>query len=120
MHTDVAIVGGGPAGLQAALTLGRVHRDAVLFDDGTYRNATAAQMNNVVGRDGTAPADFRADARRQLTAYDTIAVRKERVLSVEEADGTFTLGLADDSVVTATALILATGVRDDLPSIPGL
>src|SRR3954453_8307701 len=58
MHTDVAVIGGGPAGLQAALTLGRVPRDAVLFDDGTYRNAAASHMHNVVGSDGTSPADF--------------------------------------------------------------
>ena len=52
-RTDVAIIGGGPAGLQAALTLGRIHRDAVLFDDGTYRNARARHMHNVVAT--TAP-----------------------------------------------------------------
>jgi thioredoxin reductase len=120
MHTDVAVIGGGPAGLQAALTLGRVHRDAVLFDDGTYRNAASSHMNNVVGRDGTPPTDFRADARRQLEAYDTVTVREERVESVAESDGTLTLALADGSTVTAMALILATGVRDDLPSIPGI
>ena len=62
MHTDVAIVGGGPAGLQAALTLGRIHRTAVVLDDGTYRNATVTHMHNVLTNDGTPPADFRATA----------------------------------------------------------
>lgn len=120
MHTDVAVIGAGPAGLQAALTLGRVHRDAVVFDDGTYRNATVSHMHNVVAHDGTPPADFRADARRQLTAYDTVTVRDARVESVEEVDGAFRLRVADGSTVTAYAVVLATGVRDVLPLVPGL
>ncbi|KRB46989.1 NAD(P)/FAD-dependent oxidoreductase [Terrabacter sp. Root181] len=120
MHTDVAVIGGGPAGLQAALTLGRIHRDAVLFDDGTYRNATVSHMHNVVAHDGTPPADFRADARRQLTAYDTVSVREERVASIEEVDGSFLLHAADGTTVTAYAVVLATGVRDTLPPVPGL
>ncbi|KRF38135.1 NAD(P)/FAD-dependent oxidoreductase [Terrabacter sp. Soil810] len=120
MHTDVAVIGGGPAGLQAALTLGRIHRDAVLFDDGTYRNATVSHMHNVVAHDGTPPADFRADARRQLTAYDTVSLREERVASIEEVDGSFLLHAADGTTVTAYAVVLATGVRDTLPPVPGL
>jgi thioredoxin reductase len=120
MHTDVAVIGGGPAGLQAALTLGRIHREAVLFDDGTYRNATVSHMHNVVAHDGTPPADFRADARRQLTAYDTVSLREERVASIEEVDGSFLLHLADGTTVTAYAVVLATGVRDTLPPVPGL
>lgn len=120
MHTDVAIIGGGPAGLQAALTLGRIHRDAVLFDDGTYRNATVSHMHNVLAHDGTPPEEFRAHARKQLTAYDTVSVREERVDTIEEVDGTFHLRVADGSTVTAYALVLATGVRDGLPPVPGL
>jgi thioredoxin reductase len=119
-HTDVAVIGGGPAGLQAALTLARVHRHAVLFDDGTYRNATVSHMHNVVAHDGTSPADFRAAARRQLTAYDTVSVRDQRVESVEEVDGLFRLHVADGTEVMARALVLATGVRDTLPPVPGL
>ncbi|GAA2740092.1 NAD(P)/FAD-dependent oxidoreductase [Terrabacter aerolatus] len=119
-HTEIAVIGGGPAGLQAALSLGRVHRDAVLFDDGTYRNAAVSHMHNVVAHDGTPPADFRAAARRQLTAYGTVSVREGRVATVEEVDGTFHLGLADGTTVTAAAVVLATGVRDSLPPVPGL
>ncbi len=119
-HTDVAIIGGGPAGLQAALTLGRVHRDAVVFDDHTYRNAKVSHMHNVVTHDGTPPAEFRATARAQLGDYDTIAVRDVGVTDVAEADGGFRLMLTDDSVLTAEAVILATGVRDELPSVDGL
>ena len=120
MHTDIAIIGGGPAGLQAALTLGRIHRNAVLFDDGTYRNARVSHMHNVVANDGTPPARFRAEARRQLTAYGTITVRQERVDTVEQVDGSFLLQSAGGATLTAEALVLATGVRDELPPVPGL
>ncbi|MDT0212873.1 NAD(P)/FAD-dependent oxidoreductase [Rothia sp. ARF10] len=119
-HTDIAVIGGGPAGLQAALTAGRVRRQVTLFDDGTYRNATVSHMHNVLTHDGTPPADFRAAARRELTAYDTVAVREERVETVER-DGTgFRLTLASGDVKTAYAVVLATGVRDELPPVPGL
>jgi thioredoxin reductase len=120
MHTDVAIIGGGPAGLQAALTLGRIHRGAVLFDDGTYRNASVSHMHNVVAHDGTPPADFRAAARAQLTAYDTVSVREQRVETVEEVGGAFHLRVAGGETLTAYAVVLATGVRDTMPPVPGL
>ena len=77
-------------------------------------------MHNVVANDGRPPAEFRAIARGELAAYDTIAVRDVRVTDVLEADCGFRLVLADDSVLTAEALILATGVRDELPAIDGL
>lgn len=119
-HTDIAVIGGGPAGLQSALTAGRVRRQVTLFDDGTYRNATVSHMHNVLTHDGTPPADFRAAARRELTAYDTVTVREERVETVER-DGTgFRLTLASGEVMTAYAVVLATGVRDELPPVAGL
>lgn len=120
MDTDIAIIGGGPAGLQAALTLGRIHRRAVLVDDGTYRNARVSHMHNVLTHDGTPPAEFRAVARTQLAAYDTIAVREGRADEVAEDGGQFHVRLADGDVLTARAVILATGVRDELPPVPGL
>jgi thioredoxin reductase len=120
METDIAIIGGGPAGLQAALTLGRIHRRAVLVDDGTYRNAKVSHMHNVLTHDGTAPADFRATARTQLAAYDTVALRPGRVGDVTEDGGLFRLRLDDGDEITSRALILATGVRDELPPVPGL
>ena len=120
MHTDVAIVGGGPAGLQAALSLSRIHRRAVLLDDGTYRNATVSHMHNVVTNDGTPPADYRAAAHRELAAYDTLTVLATRADDIEQIGDTFRLRLADGSELTAAALVLATGVRDELPDIDGL
>ncbi len=118
--TDVAVIGGGPAGLQAALTIGRVHRRATLFDDGRYRNATVAHMHNVVTHDGTPPASFRAAGRAELAAYGTVEVREERVERVEAREGGgFSLTTAS-GLLTAGAVVLATGLRDELPDVAGL
>lgn len=120
LDTDILIVGGGPAGLQAALTVGRVHRDAVLLDDGRYRNATVAHMHNLIGADGTPPEEFRSRAREELAAYGTIRLSSERASGIVSADGGFAVTLAHGAVVRSRAVVLATGVRDELPPVPGL
>lgn len=123
----VAVIGGGPAGLQAALTLGRVHRDVVLIDAGEGRNSPASEMHNLITRDGTPPAEFRRLAHADLAAYPTVEVRHARVSAVADltdpqwpGETRFRVGLADGSTVTARRVLLATGVRDELPDVPGL
>jgi thioredoxin reductase len=118
--TEVTVVGGGPAGLQAALTLGRMHRDALLLDSGSYRNAPASHMHNYATHDGRPPAEFRALARADLAAYDTAEVRQTAATGVRRTDGGFVTTLADGSVVESRVVLLATGVRDVLPDVPGL
>lgn len=122
---DVVVVGGGPAGLQAALTAGRVHRKVLQLDSGEYRNATVSEMHNLIGRDGAAPADLRADARAELARYGTITSRATSVESIVRAadvDGRprFTVRLGDGDEVSTSAVILATGIRDELPAVPGM
>lgn len=119
MH-DVIVVGGGPAGLQAALTLGRMHRDVLLLDSGTYRNAPASHMHNYATHDGRPPGEFRALAHADLASYDTVEVRGIAAGEVRRTDGGFTTTLADGSVVGSRVVLLATGVRDVLPDVPGL
>ncbi len=69
---DTIVIGGGPAGLQAALTLGRMHRDVLLLDSGTYRNATVEHMQNFITHDGRDPAELRRLARKDIAAYETV------------------------------------------------
>lgn len=122
---DAVVVGGGPAGLQAALTLGRMHRSVLLLDSGDYRNASAGHLHNFVTHDGTPPAQWRAAAHADLAAYDTVTVADATVTSVKARGGDpddpdFLLELADGSAVGARRVLLATGVRDTLPDKPGL
>ncbi|WP_125777094.1 NAD(P)/FAD-dependent oxidoreductase [Antribacter gilvus] len=117
---DAVVIGGGPAGLQAALTLGRMHRTALLLDSGEYRNAPAEHLHNFATHDGMPPAEFRSAARADLAAYGTVEVRDLLATAVTRDDDGFRVDLADGSPVAARALVLATGVADTLPDLPGL
>lgn len=124
MH-DAIVIGGGPAGLQAALTLGRTHRDVLLLDSGRYRNDAADAMHNVIGHDGDTPAEFRGAARRDLKKYDTVTVRdvearEVRVLEDPARDRQGFEVRTDDGTLTARRLLLATGVVDELPATEGV
>jgi len=117
---DVIVIGAGPAGLQAALTLGRMHRSALVLDSGEYRNGPVVHMHNVIANDGTPPAEFRATARAQLAAYADVETRDAAATRITgEPDG-FTVEFADGSSEQARRIILATGMADVLPAVPGL
>ncbi|HCB07674.1 MAG TPA: NAD(P)/FAD-dependent oxidoreductase [Nocardioides sp.] len=116
---DAVVIGGGPAGLQATLTLARVHRRVLMVDSGSYRNDPAGHMHNVVTHDGTPPAEFRAAARKELAAYDTATVRDAAVSSIAVQGAGFRVALGDETV-EARGVVLATGVADVLPDKPGL
>lgn len=119
MHSDVAIVGAGPAGLQAALTLGRMRRDVVVFDHAAYRNDAEFHLHNFLGQDGVPPREFREAARRDLAEYDTVRIVEDEVTRISGEFGAFTVEAANGAA-TVRAVILATGLRDVLPDIPGL
>lgn len=125
---DAVVIGGGPAGLQAALTLGRMHRRTLLLDSGEYRNAPAEHLHNFVTHDGTPPAEFRAAARAELAAYATVTVREAAASAVVPDGAGFRVVLAADAATddagaapfTTRAVVLATGMRDTLPAVQGL
>jgi thioredoxin reductase len=116
---DVIVIGGGPAGLQAALTIGRMHRDVLLLDSGEYRNATVDHAHNLITNDGRSPAELRRVAREELAAYPTVEVRTVTVTAASGALGDFVVATAEGTE-HARRLVLATGMRDELPAVPGL
>jgi thioredoxin reductase len=90
MLYDVLIVGGGPGGLAAALTLGRSRKRVLVCDSGPRRNAAADHLHNFVTRDGTPPEEFRRVAREQLAAYPNVEIRDVRVGGITGARGAST------------------------------
>ena len=117
---DVIIVGAGPAGLSAALMLGRCRRSVVVFDNGKPRNAPSRALHGYLTRDGVAPADFLRLARAELAQYDSVRIRDEEVSAAECRPGEgFAVTLQSGETVQARKLLLATGVVDNLPDIPG-
>ncbi|MFJ5712654.1 NAD(P)/FAD-dependent oxidoreductase [Streptomyces sp. NPDC093105] len=116
---DVVVVGGGAAGLSAALVLGRSRRRTLVVDAGEPRNAPSAHMQGYLSRDGMSPAEFLAAGRRELLAYGVEVRTGEVTGAVPDGDG-FALTLADGTAPTARRLVVATGLVDELPEIDGL
>lgn len=114
---DVIILGGGPAGLSAALGLGRARKRVLLCDSGPRRNATATHIHGFVTRDGTPPDEFRRLGRAQLEPYG-VEIRDEAVLAIEGQRGDFAVHLAS-GIVHARRILLCTGMIDVLPDIDG-
>jgi thioredoxin reductase len=116
---DVVIVGGGPAGLNAALVLGRCRRNVLLFDDGKPRNAVSHALHGFLSRDGTAPSELRAIALQQLGTYASVKVETDRVVDAVRAEDGFLITTVEGRRVRTRKLLLAAGVVDDLPKQPG-
>lgn len=118
MH-DVIIVGGSYAGLAAAMQLGRARRDVVVIDGGKRRNATVEHAHGLLGFDGEAPAAIAAKGREQVRKYSTVKFVESDV-SAARREGDGFVVQTRDATFSSHKLILATGVRDELPEIPGL
>lgn len=108
---DAVIVGGGPGGLAAALTLGRARKRVLLCDSGPRRNAAAKHIHNFITRDGTPPEEFRRIGREELGAYPNVEVRDVRVQSIAGTRGAFDVRLASGDVQSRRVL-LCTGMID--------
>src|SRR5438067_5965560 len=115
---DVVVVGGGPAGLSAALMLGRCRRKVLLCDLGLPRNRQSQALHGYLTRDGVAPPMFNKLGRDELPAYG-VQVRSVGVTNVRWSDDHFRVALADGPEENARYLLIATGLIDDLPGIAG-
>lgn len=115
---DVAVVGGGAAGLSAAVALARFAQSVVVIDEGTPRNAAAGHVHNMLTRDGTSPTELYRLGQAEVTRYGGHVVAGT-VHSVHGSAGAFTLQLRDQTIA-AHRIIVAAGSRDELPDVPGL
>lgn len=117
---DAIVVGGGPAGLSAALVLGRCRRRTLVCDKGEYRNRSSAALHGFLGRDGSSPGQLLAEARTQLQRYPQVMLEESDVLDIRKLpDKRFAVRTHKATHITAGVLI-ATGTEDQLPDVPGL
>ncbi len=121
MHYDVIIVGGSFAGLAAALYLGRAHRSVCVLDTGQPRNRFAEESHGFFAQDGSNPRTMLATMRQQVSAYPTVSfINQAAIDAASGGDGLKTVTLTDGSTIAGLRLLLAFGVSDILPDIPGL
>src|SRR4051812_410495 len=114
---DVVVVGGGAAGLSAALTLSRARRSVLVVDAGEPRNAPADAVHNYLGREGTRPADLLAIGRDEVAGYGGEVVSGTVVSAVPRAGDGFDVVLADGPPIRARRLLVTTGLVDELPAV---
>ncbi len=120
MHYEAIVIGGNFAGLSAAMQLARARRSILLIDAGRPRNRFAEASHGFLGQDGMTPAAIMLEGKRQLSAYPTVSFAEGEAITAEKTGGKFNVVLADGRQFSADRLLLATGVRDTLPDIPGL
>jgi thioredoxin reductase len=118
---DIAILGGGPAGLQAALVLSRTRKKIIVFDDPEHaRNAASHGVHNFLGLDGILPRETRKIAWEQIDKYGSAEFRKEKIVNVtKEEDGIFVITDDNETSIKAKKVVLAVGYHDVYPDIPG-
>ena len=117
---DVVVIGGGAAGLSAALVLSRARRKVLVVDSGTPRNAPARHMHGFLSRDGLPPGDLLAIGRDEVRGYGAVVLDGAVTELGRCGTSGFRVVLADGQRLSARRLLVATGLRDELPDIPGL
>ena len=117
MILDCAVIGGGPAGLNASLVLGRSRRKTVLFDENKPRNAVVSESHGFITRDGVDPQEFKRIGHEELAKYPDVEIHKQRVVRVYKEDGLFHLEAEDGAVFQAKRIILAMGFKEVLPDV---
>jgi len=116
---DAIIIGGGPAGLNAAMILGRARRKVVVFDHGQPRNRWAVAMNGFLTSDGMSPQEFIGKGRAELEKYG-VELQDKVISTATYSKGSFVVNDADGNVYRSRKLLLATGLKDILPQLEGL
>lgn len=118
---DVVIIGGGPAGMGAALVTARGKKQVLLIDEEKPRNAVTNESHAFLTRDGIKPEDFREKGRRDLLRYPTISIKKGKIISIEKSlEGSFKLTIESEEKISTKNIVLATGVKETLPDIKGI
>ncbi len=121
MIFDCAIIGAGPAGLNAALVLGRARRNIIVFDNGTNRNRVTQESHGFLTRDGIKPQDFKQIAHRELAKYPSVQLVKDTVVQVvKQVDHDQYAIVTSNNKYLTEKIILATGVQEIHPTIPAL
>jgi len=116
---DVAVIGGGPAGLSAGVALARALRSVVVIDAGGQRNLRADGVHGFLTREGMSPKEFLAAGRAELERYGGTAAAGY-VASARREEGNFVLSLEDGSTCSARRLLITSGIEDELPDLPGM
>lgn len=117
---DVIIVGGGPAGLNAAVVLGRCRRNVLLFDKGTQRNLSSDGLRNYLTRDDILPRDFLKLAYKEISKYGVTAVNGEILHAEKMQTGLFLVKDKEGGSYCSRKLLIATGLRDNIPALRGI
>lgn len=120
MIYDVIVVGGSYAGVSAAMQLARARRSVLVIDAGQRRNRFAATSHGFLGQDGNSPDAIADQARRQLLAYPSVTWHGASAVAAEKQADVISIATSDGATFDARRLILASGVSDELPAIPGL
>lgn len=117
---DVAIIGGGPAGLNAALMLGRARKNVVVIDEGRPRNAVTRETHGFLTRDGVSPSEFRRIAQEEISAYPSVSIVADTAVSITGTDGQFLITTAQGETFACKKLLFAVGMKDQPLDVPGL
>jgi thioredoxin reductase len=120
MLFDCAIIGGGPAGLNAALILGRAMRNVILFDNDRPRNAVTQESHGFITQDGIKPKEFREIAHKEISKYPYIIYAKREVTSIIKNTSLFELVTSDNERYQSKTIIISTGLKDVLPNIENI
>ncbi|MGK7378771.1 NAD(P)/FAD-dependent oxidoreductase [Planococcus sp. 1R117A] len=121
MRYDCAIIGGGPAGLNAALVLGRSRRNVILFDDDSGRNLVTRESHGFITRDGIKPAEFKRLAHEDIAKYDSVEIKEDRVMTINRITEThYELTTSSGKTYHSIKIILATGLKEQQPNIPDI